>query len=103
VLEEWRRFCRELERRGIERQPNEGPIAFAKRASTLLPKAESQIRQVAEVFADLRYGSPPQAGGSVKKTATDASPANSLKTFRHLIRQSLRELSSSESSRATTS
>ena len=115
VLEEWRYFCRALERRGIQRQPNEGPMAFAQRASAVLPKAETQIRQVANVFANLRYGSSPKTSPDTRPdtwpdTPPTASPSTkhlsttySIKKFRQLVRQSLRELSSSESSRVRTS
>lgn len=54
----WRRFCRALERSGITRQENEGPLSFSRRAAQKLPALQDEILEIADTFIDLRYGPP---------------------------------------------
>lgn len=61
TVHEWRRFCASLEKAGISRQFNEGPLRFAERASLSLPAKAEEIRAIAERFAELRYGATMEA------------------------------------------
>jgi protein-glutamine gamma-glutamyltransferase len=56
VLEAWRDFCQKLEKNGLEREPQEGPLDFADRATKQLPHKASQIQNVVSIFVALRYG-----------------------------------------------
>ena len=56
LLQTWRTFCRKLERAGLERAPNEGPLDFAERAAEKYPEKAAEIQTVATMFANLRYG-----------------------------------------------
>ncbi|RYZ70787.1 MAG: DUF4129 domain-containing protein [Proteobacteria bacterium] len=56
LLKVWRDFCKKLERAGVEREANEGPLDFAERASKRYPLAAQSISEVAQAFAELRYG-----------------------------------------------
>jgi transglutaminase-like putative cysteine protease len=58
----WRRACRRLARAGLERRPDEGPLAYADRAATRWPAVAALIKGIAERYALLRYG--PAAGRS---------------------------------------
>lgn len=72
VLSAWRLLCRKLERAGIARRANEGPLDFTDRASRELPHATSQLRALGETYAALRYG---------PKTS-----AKTVRDFRRLVR-----------------
>ncbi|MDP1734625.1 MAG: DUF3488 and transglutaminase-like domain-containing protein [Sulfuritalea sp.] len=61
ALAAWRRFTARLARRGIAWRPWEGPQAFAERAAGQLPAHAARIREIAELYARLRYGPAPQA------------------------------------------
>ncbi len=54
----WRLFCRRLARRGVRREPWEGPADFARRAALAMPAQAATILALAEEFARLRYGLP---------------------------------------------
>lgn len=56
VLIAWRKFCTRMEKSGIARINNEGPLAFAERAAKLRPDKQREIKEIAQVFVDLRYG-----------------------------------------------
>lgn len=56
VQRAWLRFCEALARRGIEREPHEGPRDFAERAAQRLPGAGTSIRRIGALYLDLRYG-----------------------------------------------
>jgi len=60
TVREWRRFCAMLEKAGINREFNEGPLHFAERASRALPAKAGEIRTIARRFAELRYGTGPE-------------------------------------------
>ncbi|MES1943740.1 transglutaminase domain-containing protein [Salinisphaera sp. PC39] len=51
----WRGFCRRLARAGIERRPDEGPAAFARRAAAAQPERAAEIRRIAALYIELRY------------------------------------------------
>ncbi|MGB5306056.1 MAG: DUF3488 and transglutaminase-like domain-containing protein [Gammaproteobacteria bacterium] len=52
----YRRFCRQLERLGIQRKASEGPADFARRAGTLRPEAAAAIGEITGLFIAIRYG-----------------------------------------------
>lgn len=54
----WRRFAKKLAKRGVIWQVWEGPLAFAERAAGVLPQQAVAIREIASLYADLRYGRP---------------------------------------------
>lgn len=56
VQKAWRRFCRKLAARGVERAPQEGPRDFAQRAARALPAARRAILRIGELYIGLRYG-----------------------------------------------
>ena len=53
----YQRFCDQLARQGLPRQPHEGPLAFAERIAQRWPDAAQQARQIGRLYAALRYGS----------------------------------------------
>ena len=63
-VERWyRRYCRQLARQGLLRQPAEGPWAFAERVSKELPEAGARARRIADLYVRLRYAPNPPADG----------------------------------------
>lgn len=56
----WLQLERRLARVGLQRQPHEGPLAFAQRVAALRPALATPLLDIARQYADLRYG----AGGS---------------------------------------
>ena len=52
----WRAACRRLARAGLERRPDEGPLAYADRAAARGPTRAALIKGIAERYATLRYG-----------------------------------------------
>lgn len=48
-------FCTKLRERGIERQPDEGPLTFAERVSRLRPDLENLVRGFTVLYVSLRY------------------------------------------------
>ncbi|OHC64339.1 MAG: hypothetical protein A2040_15205 [Rhodocyclales bacterium GWA2_65_19] len=61
ALADWRRFAAKLSKRGIAWQAWEGPLAFAERAARQAPIHATDIREIAGLYARLRYGAAPQA------------------------------------------
>lgn len=61
ALAAWRRFTARLGRRGIEWRTWEGPLDFAERAATHAPSHAATIREIATLYARLRYGPAPKA------------------------------------------
>ena len=49
------RFCRALARRGVLRDPAEGPVAFARRAASQLRDRAPLIQEVTELYVAVRY------------------------------------------------
>ncbi|WP_310448716.1 DUF3488 and transglutaminase-like domain-containing protein [Sulfuritalea sp.] len=60
ALAAWRRFTHRLAKRGIAWQSWEGPLAFAERAAAKAPLHAAGIREIAMLYAGLRYGPAPQ-------------------------------------------
>ena len=58
VLAEWRRFCVLIERRGLTRANNEATLDFADRARRQFPSEGGKISEIAEMYAEIRYGAP---------------------------------------------
>lgn len=50
------RFCRRLAREGLSRRPQEGPVAFARRAVAAFPQWRGGIETVTRHYVNLRYG-----------------------------------------------
>jgi transglutaminase-like putative cysteine protease len=61
ALAAWRRFTARLARRGVAWHAWEGPLAFAERAARQLPADSEGIREIAALYAHLRYGQAPEA------------------------------------------
>ena len=87
ALIEWRRFCRTLQKAGIERAANEGPLDFSARAAGLRPEHASDIVLIAQRYMTLRYG------------VSEEVQKNEFQKFR----QSVRGFSIKASSRETSS
>ena len=58
----WMRFERALARLGCERAPHEGPLAYARRAAGIRPALAAPVHDIARLYAQLRYGPPPDDG-----------------------------------------
>ena len=56
VQRAWRRFCRKLAARGLERSPHEGPRDYSERAARALPAARQAILRIGALYVALRYG-----------------------------------------------
>jgi transglutaminase-like putative cysteine protease len=56
VQRAWLRFCAKLGRTGLARGSAEGPLDYAERAGTRLPVRSTEIREIAGLYVDLRYG-----------------------------------------------
>jgi transglutaminase-like putative cysteine protease len=69
----WLRFCAKLARAGLTRAGAEGPLDYADRVGTRLPARDAEVRAIAGLYVDLRYG--PRA------------EAPSVARFRHLVRE----------------
>lgn len=54
----WHRFCARLARRGVHRFAWEGPDDFAQRAARALPASAAAILDIAQRYAQMRYGPP---------------------------------------------
>ncbi len=58
VTESYLRFCRKLERIGVVRRPDEGPVDFARRAKQRLPSMAEEIDAITGDYVALAYASP---------------------------------------------
>ena len=56
VREIYASFCRKLARVGLERDPHQGPLAFADRIAGRRPDLESAARGIIDRYVRLRYG-----------------------------------------------
>jgi len=65
-------FCRKLARRGLMRNPAEGPLAFAFRATRWKPQSAQEIEAITRDYVALRYGT--------------AATAHSIREFQRRIR-----------------
>lgn len=59
ILRAYARFCGKLARRGVVREPAEGPQAFALRASRQLPELALAINAITSLYLRLRYARHP--------------------------------------------
>lgn len=66
ALAAWRRFTARLARRGIVWRTWEGPLAFAERAAATDRIHGDGIREIAALYARLRYGPAPQAADLIR-------------------------------------
>jgi len=51
----YHRFCRKMERSGVTRRSNEGPMHFAARAGGVRPKLRADIERITHMYVALRY------------------------------------------------
>jgi hypothetical protein len=78
----WRRACRKLARAGLERRPDEGPLAYADRAAIRWPAVAALIKAIAERYALLRYGPAARTEESVahlRASVSSLPPARELR------------------------
>ena len=59
----WLAFCAKLARKGMPRRPDEGPLDFAARIAPALHGQAGAAREIADIYAALRYGRTPSADG----------------------------------------
>ena len=52
----WSIFCRKLAKRGVPRQPWEGPIDYGTRAADAFPRQAATLLSITSSYARLRYG-----------------------------------------------
>ena len=78
----WRNACRKLARAGLERRPDEGPLAYAERAAVRWPAVAALIKSIAERYALLRYG--PAAARSEESVAQLRASVSTLPPAREL-------------------
>jgi len=74
LVRAYARFCAKLARHGVTRHPSEGPVAFSRRAGTMLPAMREAIEQISAYYVGLRYG----------PTATDAGVKDLMTRIRAL-------------------
>jgi len=55
-------FCQKTGRLGVQRDPCEGPLDFARRAAESLPNESNRIRRIADTYILLRYAPQPAPG-----------------------------------------
>lgn len=48
-------FLHKLKRKGMTRQPHEGPVDFSKRAIKQLPGKTDEIRKITDIYTQMRY------------------------------------------------
>jgi len=58
----YERFCQRLSRRGMQRQPTEGPLDFARRASQQYPQRAREINKITALYERQRYAPCPTQG-----------------------------------------
>ena len=63
VVSAYQKFCRKLARRGISRDPAEGPMDFAQRARKQYPDLGPTISHITTLYERLRYAKHPPANG----------------------------------------
>ncbi len=63
------RFCRKLEKKGIPRMPETGPLDYADAVISAMPERKAEISEITDLYIQIRYG----AGGDRKMIKTFAS------------------------------
>ena len=61
IVAAYERLCRKLARAHIERAPHEGPVDYLQRAAAARPEWATQLRELRELYTELRYGPTPLA------------------------------------------
>lgn len=80
-------FCHKLARKGFERQPGEGPQAYADRLCRQLPAQTRQIRRITDIYLMLKYAAPPQNGDFQQQNSQDSGTLGDLqKDLRFQVR-----------------
>ncbi|NOY62904.1 MAG: DUF3488 domain-containing transglutaminase family protein [Gammaproteobacteria bacterium] len=82
VEKAYQRFCRQLERRGITRNPAEGPQHFSNRVARLRPELSFEVKQISALYIALRYGK-----GCDEKDCDGHSAAVMIKRLCRQVRQ----------------
>ncbi|WP_428606512.1 transglutaminase TgpA family protein [Sedimenticola sp.] len=59
VQGDYLKFCRRLARKGLERQPHEGPRDFARRVIRQRPDLQRSVSAIVQLYIALRYGAAP--------------------------------------------
>ncbi|MCK8515769.1 DUF3488 and transglutaminase-like domain-containing protein [Methylonatrum kenyense] len=54
----WNRFCGKLAARGLPRQPQEGPIDYARRVAEARPELAEEVQRIAQRYVASRYQAP---------------------------------------------
>jgi transglutaminase-like putative cysteine protease len=98
VLFAWRALCHGLQRSGLERRVNEGPVDFAARAAVAFPDHAAAIRSVSGDFVALRYAGRESDAAAVERFSL---AARRLRTA--LRRQRVRRSDASERPRSSSS
>ncbi|QID18103.1 DUF3488 domain-containing transglutaminase family protein [Nitrogeniibacter mangrovi] len=62
LLRQWQRLEARLARAGLARLPSEGPADYAMRVARAAPEHGPEIRDIARLYAELRYGRTPRRG-----------------------------------------
>jgi len=73
----WNALCRRLARAGLARAPEEGPLAYTRRAGKRWPRWAGVLARIGERYAELHYGpSSPKREQLLKelKTGIDTLP-----------------------------
>jgi hypothetical protein len=68
VQRAWSTFCRKLARRGVVKEPHEGPRDYSTRAARALPASRRPILRIASLYIGLRYGQ--RAGEKASRPST---------------------------------
>jgi protein-glutamine gamma-glutamyltransferase len=77
VLQLYLRWCKQIAKRGVIRQGNEGPQAFASRAKLALPNYADAIGEVTTEFVALTYANRTEAGSMKLAKAIDQMKTSS--------------------------
>jgi transglutaminase-like putative cysteine protease len=71
----WARLSRRLARRGLARQPWEGPSDYAERVAAALPERAAQMRAITRLYTGLRYGqAPPRQIDELRRLVASFKP-----------------------------
>jgi protein-glutamine gamma-glutamyltransferase len=52
----WNILCRRLARAGLTRAPEEGPLAYTRRAASRWPQSAAELERIGQRYAQLHYG-----------------------------------------------
>ena len=69
------RLCHKLMRAGVERQPSQGPLAYAGTIDRLRPDLAGAVRPLLLRYADLRFGPPRPSGQAADLTGLERDVA----------------------------